>query len=207
MKQSSNHDTSRRKFITSMARVCAAACIFKGNNIALAQTIDKNNDQIKHKFDRKYDQEITYRKFFATRYSEFIKLTKALEKEWGKDKLINFLKKSKEERAFNYGQKQAKKIGDNSLAAYVKQFRPPNYQNTLTHEVVVDTDTAFQMKVTECIWAKTFIDAGMGDVGYAHICYGDYNWTKGFNTKLKMERDKTLMQGHDCCNHRYIMIG
>ena len=190
-----------------MVPVCAAACIFKGNNIALAQTIEKNNEQIKHKFDRKYDQEITYRKFFATRYSEFIKLAKALEKEWGKDKLINFLKKSKEERALNYGQKQAKKIGDTSLAAYVKQFRPPNYQNSLTHEVVEDTDTAFQMKVTECIWAKTFIDAGMGDVGYAHICYGDYNWTKGFNTKLKMERDKTLMQGHDCCNHRYIMIG
>lgn len=206
MNKSDSHDTSRRKFITSVVPVCVAACIFKCNNIAMAQTVDKNDEQIKHKFDRKYDREISYREFYATRYSEFIKLAKALEKEWGKEKLFNFLKKSKEERAFSYGQKQAKKNGDNSLASYVKQFRPPKYQNTLTHEVVEDTNTAFQIKVTECIWAETFLDADMGDVGYAHICFGDYSWTKGFNPKLKMERDKTLMQGHECCNHRYIMI-
>jgi len=28
-----------------------------------------------------------------------------------------------------------------------------------------------------------------------------------FNPKLKMIRSKTLMQGHDCCNHRYVVEG
>jgi hypothetical protein len=59
------------------------------------------------------------------------------------------------------------------------------------------------MRVTKCIWARTFLDAGLGDVGYAHICHGDYAGVRGFNPALEMVRDKTLMQGHDCCNHRY----
>ena len=206
MKQSNSHNASRRKFITSTIPVCAAACLFKSNNIAFAQKVGEKAEQAKHKFDQKMDLELTHSQFFAGRYREFISLSKILIKEWGKDKLINFLKKNTKERSFEYGQNQAKKIGDNSFAAYVKQFRPPNYQNSLTHEIVEDTDTAFQIKVTECIWAKTFLDAGMGDVGYAHICYGDYSWAEGFNPKLKMKRDKTLMQGHDCCNHRYIMM-
>lgn len=207
MKQLHDYDASRRRFMTSIVPVCAAASLVKGNNVLFAQTIGEATEQVKHKFDQKLDQELTYSSYYAIRYKEFIKLAKALEKEWGKDKLIAFLMKNTKERTFQRGQNQAKKLGDNSLAAYVKQFRPPNYQKSLTHEIVEDTDTVFEMKVTECIWAKTFIDAGMGDIGYAHICYGDYSWAEGFNPQMKMERDKTLMQGNDYCNHRYIMSG
>ena len=38
----------------------------------------------------------------------------------------------------------------------------------------------------------------------AALCNMDYSWPTAFNPKFKMERDKTLMQGHDCCNHRYV---
>jgi hypothetical protein len=59
--------------------------------------------------------------------------------------------------------------------------------------------------VTECIWASTFLHAREGDIGFAHVCYGDYAWSRGFNPKIKLVRDKTLMQGHPVCNHRYVM--
>ncbi len=207
MKISHEYDASRRRFITSVVPVCAAACLVNGNSFALAQTDRETTEQTKHKFDQKLEQELTFSKYFAIRYQEFIQLSTALEKEWGKDKLIDFLKKNTKERMFQYGQNQAQKIGDNSMKAYVKQFRPPSYENLLTHEIVEDTDTVFEIKVTECIWAKTFIDAGIGDIGFAHICYGDYSWTEGFNPNMKMDRDKTLMQGQNCCNHRYSMVG
>ena len=48
------------------------------------------------------------------------------------------------------------------------------------------------------------LDAKLGHIGHAHVCYGDYAWARGFNPKIKMVRDKTLMQGHEYCNHRYI---
>jgi len=57
----------------------------------------------------------------------------------------------------------------------------------------------------ECLWAKTFREADAGDIGYAGCCYGDYGMTKSFNPKLKLERNKTLMQGHDCCHFKWSM--
>ena len=43
--------------------------------------------------------------------------------------------------------------------------------------------------------------------GYATVCFADFALPEGFNPKIKLVRDKTLMQGHDCCNHRYEWSG
>ena len=98
-------------------------------------------------------------------------------------------------------------LEDNSFTAFKKRFYSPSYQIVQTHDIVEDTDTVFQMNVTECLVAKIYIDAGAGDIGYAHHCYGDYSGAKGFNSKIKLVRDKTLIQGHDCCNFRYVITG
>ena len=70
-------------------------------------------------------------------------------------------------------------------------------------EVVEDTDAAFEIKVTECLWAQTFRKADAADLGAACICHPDYAAIEAFNPDYEMVRDKTLMEGHDCCNHRY----
>jgi len=55
------------------------------------------------------------------------------------------------------------------------------------------------------VWAKVFRDAGLGgEIGHAALCNMDYHWPPSFNEHIKMERSKTLMQGDDHCNHRYI---
>jgi len=199
---------SRRQFISRVVPVCSVACLGTGNLLAL--TSPKTEAVIqeeKHKFEKEFGRKLTNKQFYAVRYGEFIRFAKALEKEMGKEKLIEFLKKITHERMVKTGQNQAKNSPDNSFKTYVSTFRPPKYKDVLTHEVVEDTDTAFELKVTECIWAKTFLDAKAGDIGFAQICYGDYTWAESFNPKIKMVRDKTLMQGHEICNHRYIWTG
>jgi hypothetical protein len=42
------------------------------------------------------------------------------------------------------------------------------------------------------------------DIGYAVICHPDFASAEGYSTKLRLVRTKTLMQGHDCCNHRWL---
>jgi len=89
----------------------------------------------------------------------------------------------------------------------VAQFRPPRYANSLTHEVVEDTANAFELRVTECLWATVFREAGLdGEIGHAAVCNMDYTWPKAFSANIKMERNRTLMQGHDHCNHRYLKV-
>ncbi|MFH2000078.1 MAG: L-2-amino-thiazoline-4-carboxylic acid hydrolase [Planctomycetota bacterium] len=190
--------TNRRQFLSGIMPVCALAC-FSGSQAVAMQ------EMAKHKFDQELGQALTLRRYFRLQFDEMIKLASALEKEWGKEKTIDFLKRTTQDRMLEYGRKQAKKLNDDSFKTYVDTFRGPAFKDVLTMEIVEDTDTVFELKVTECIWARTFLDADAGEIGFAHVCFGDYFWPKGFNPKISMERDKTLMQGHALCNHRYCL--
>ncbi len=74
-------------------------------------------------------------------------------------------------------------------------------------EILKDTETIFSIRVTECIAAESYLPCKAGDIGYAAVCWGDYTWAAEFKPKIQLIRDKTLMQGHDHCNHQYIWTG
>ncbi len=201
------NELDRRQFLKIMP-ACSLVCLGSGGVWALTQAEKAPSAQeAKHKFDEEMERKLTYRQLVNMEYREFIQLAKALEKEMGKEKLIEFLKKNTYKNMLKYGENHAKRSPDNSFKTYTNTFRPPRYKNVLTAEIVEDTEKAFELKVTECIWASVFHKAEAGDIGYASICYGDYAWPKGFNPKIKMIRDKTLMQGHEYCNHRYVWEG
>jgi hypothetical protein len=207
MKISDLSNPSRRRFITQILPACSM--MFMGGGFGFAQASQKSDPLFqgvkKHKFDNEMDKLLTYRQYMKLRYGEFINILKALSEQFGKDNVIELLKKHDTENTLKYGQNQAKKSVDNNFQTYVSTFRNnPYYDKTLTMEIVEDTETAFEIKVTECIWATTFREAKAGEFGYAAICFGDYAWAQGFNSKIKMIRDKTLMQGDEYCNHRYI---
>jgi hypothetical protein len=199
--------TDRRAFLTKIVPACALTCVgvksvpalvHRGKHAYLQEEV--------HKFDQEFDRKLTYRQMLGARYRDLIDLARALEKEMGKDKMIEFLKKTTTERLLNFGKQQAERMQDNTFDAYVNQFRS-GYDKTLTMEIVEDTEKAFELNVTECIWADTFLRADAGDIGYAWVCWGDYAWAEGFNPKIKLIRDKTLMEGKTCCNHRYVWLG
>ena len=198
-----NSTSSRRSFLTKAVPACALTCVFGKDMFGMMKAVypqDKPKDQ--HMFDEEMDRKLTYRQFMGARYRDSMNLMKALEGEWGKEKTIEFLKNITTKRSTEIGKAQAERSPDTSLNTYVEQFRD-GYKNVLQKEIVEDSEKAFELKVTECIWASTFRDANMGDYGYAWVCWGDYSWAQGFNPKIKMVRDKTLMQGDNCCNHRY----
>ena len=198
----------RRQFISTAIPACSLICLGSSQFLGASPTeTDSIIQEAKHKFDKEFGRKLTNRQFFAIQYREFIELTKAMEKSMGKDKTIEFLKNYTKEKMLVYGQNHAKRSPDNSFRTYVKTFDPVRYQDTLTLEIVENTDTAYELKVTECMWASTFRAAKAGDIGWASVCIGDYTWAEGFNPKIKLVRNKTLMQGNDICNHRYIWTG
>lgn len=188
--------------------ICALSLLGGGGAFAMDPSGKKPSpEEAEHKFDKEFDKPLTYSTLFRVQYSEFMQLAAAVQKEWGQDKFIEFLKNTTTQRMLQYGKAQAKQKGKDDFQSYVAGFRGPQYDKSLTMKIVEDTDTVFELKVTECLWAKTFLDAKLGDIGYAHICFGDYAWAQGYNSKIRMVRDKTLMQGHDYCNHRYLWEG
>jgi hypothetical protein len=93
------------------------------------------------------------------------------------------------------------------LATYLADLKKPGplVQHALTYEIVNDTEKEAELKVTECLWAKTFREANAGDVGYAMICHTDIAGITAFNPKITLARPKLLMQGDDECRFRWTM--
>jgi len=159
-----------------------------------------------HKFDEVRQRELSNRNLVQIQNQALMGLITTLQEEVGDGETIRILNRYSTEVGRQAGQRQAARAGNNEFASFVAQFRPPNFANRLTHEVVEDTETTFEIRVTECIWAQVFRDAGLaGELGHAAVCQMDYHTPVAFNPAIRMERDKTLMQGHDCCNHRYIL--
>jgi hypothetical protein len=134
MRATSDCREGRRQFITSIIPICGAACFLEGGRTASAQVTQEADASPADFFDRTLEEEFTYKRFFAVRYHEFMRLARALEREWGKGELIAFLQKNAEDRRFRTGQTQAQRLEDNSLAAWAKRLRPPAYENLLQYE-------------------------------------------------------------------------
>ncbi len=164
-----------------------------------------------HKFDAELPRKLSMRMAFGMQYgTAFIDYLEFCAKTAGRESVIANLKAYAESGAGPGATDNARRLGGNSFAHLKKLFTPtggPPFGSTLTFTVAEDTDKVHELHVTECLWAQTFLGAKAGDLGYAGICFGDYAFAKAFNPAIEMVRDKTLMQGHDCCNHRYLWKG
>jgi predicted ArsR family transcriptional regulator len=57
--------------------------------------------------------------------------------------------------------------------------------------------------VTKCPVYELAKKTGLYDWMYAFGCATDYLTTREFSPKMGFSRTKTLIQGHDCCDHTY----
>ena len=202
----------RREFLRALLPTGALVCL-GGPFLAPAQEKEKAKPSVqplamKHKF--LVGADVTFEDMFNFAYRDsFIPLMLVLAKAGGREKFVEILKKGSSEAASLGIQNAAKSLPKRDLAAFVTPLKSPDHfwKHVLTFSVVEDSPKVFEVKVTECLWAKTFRGMNAADIGFATICFPDYAAASAFNPKLKMIRTKTLMQGHDCCNHRYVMEG
>jgi len=200
----------RREFLRAVFPAGAFLC-FGASLLSFAQEKEKPKPSaqplaMKHKF--LVDANVTFEDMFNFAYRDsFIPLMLVLAKAGGREKFVEILKKGASEAATLGIQNAAKSLPKRDLAAFVTPLKSPDqfWKHVLTFSIVEDSPKAFEVKVTECLWAKTFRGMNAADIGFATVCFPDYAAASAFNPKLKMIRSKTLMQGHDCCNHRYVM--
>lgn len=135
----------------------------------------------------------------------YIPTMKALAAQIGNEKFIGMLQETTSEIARKgIARRSSPEFDFASLVAGMKSM-PPLYQHALVAEIVEDTAQAFEYNVSQCLWAKMFREEDAAGIGYAAVCYPDFAVASALSPKLKLIRTKTLMQGHDCCNLRYVM--
>ena len=191
---------NRRQFIASVVPVCAFPCLSLATSLAKTQSNDKINsetgiEKFQNDFCRSYEEAWEWRYYYyIDRMEEFAKVL-------GREKLIELIKNGIDE----INRRDVKNDPKFKLSELANSLKNSDYFNSaLNFEIIKLNDVLFEFKVTECLWAKTFHKKNAKDIGYAACCHGDFSNAKALHHQLHIERTKTLMQGFDCCNFRYI---
>ena len=192
---------SRRELFSILPAGAAAclACLGSATCAAAAQEAPPA-----HNWTEK--SEMSWEGVFRFAYQQqFIPYMKAIAAQLGEDKLTAMLRQAADEMVRKgIG---ARPVPDRSMAAWSASLKTlsPVHEHALVYELLEDTPRVFAVRISKCLWAKVFRDSGAANLGYATICYPDFAVASAFNPKMKLVRTKTLMQGDDCCNHRYVM--
>ena len=207
--KASNLASSRRQFLLNI--LPAGTMLYLGCSNLFALPISADNQKAsaeKHKFLE--DSGMSYKQVHELAFRRLlIPILQNLANSTGKDELIEMLMKASSEASVKRGENWAKRVPESDLSTFTANFKKPSrfWEHTCTYEILEYTEKVVEVKYTECICATIFREANASDIGYAAICHGDFAIAQAFNPKIKLTRTKTLMQGNDCCNHRYIWEG
>jgi hypothetical protein len=199
----------RRNFcatVLSMGALGCLACTRKPATPVVSKA--ESLSPTKHKFQE--DSKMPFENAFNFAYAgSFVPILLGLAEEVGREKLVGMLKDVASREWGKHVATLAKTVPMNDLDTFVSNVKKPDHfwSHVLTSTIVEDSKNAFELNITECLWAKTFREANAADIGYACICHPDYAAATAFNPRIRMIRTKTLMQGDDCCNHRYVYDG
>ena len=192
------YHAGRRQFLSSIIPICGLSSF--GCGVWLTPSPCSRGDQEKHKFEREWGH--TYEQAFRWKFEYIIALMKQFSEYLGKDRLLEMLRNAGDE----ISRRNAKNDPNFSFDEWMKGGQA-YFQNMMTREIIERTDKVCEIRVSECLWHKIFKEYDATDIGYAYVCYNDFAAAREAHPKVKLERTKTLMQGHDCCNHRWIWQG
>jgi hypothetical protein len=96
----------------------------------------------------------------------------------------------------NFANKQESK----TLDLFISTVWEPNL-DLFDCTVTKKSENEVQMKVTRCIFAEIAKELGIEKWGFRLYCKDDPHMVAGYNPKMEYKREKTLMEGDDCCDH------
>ncbi len=197
----------RREVLVRILPAGAFACLLCPHALAgMAGQVDGAGPAPENGY--KDRSEMSYEEVFQFAYlNGLIPWMKALGAEVGREKLVAMLARASSSAAVEQMRERLKKNPKNDLTTYTSDVRNPDplFRHAVSFKLVEDTPAAVEAHINGCLWAKTFREADAADIGYACLCQTEFAAVPAFNPKIKLTMSKTLMQGHDCCNPRYVL--
>ena len=109
------------------------------------------------------------------------------------------------EIARKQGRELAEFLGGDDLVTFAENKGPWRKGGALEVEELERTAEAYSFNVTRCKYAEMYRELGYGDLGDIFSCTRDFEFSRGFNPKIKLTRTQTIMQGASHCNFRYTL--
>ena len=163
----------------------------------------------RHKFDHDI-QGISYRQYLKDAYACHITLIRELEGILGQKRTHEIVEKFYTQNTIDSIRNLVENLESpiesiEDFQNLVVKLKESSFsQQTQTDEFGESEPGTFQFCTKECLYAEVFRDLNASDLGLMMLCNGDVTSAEVFHPKLRLERTKTLMQGDDCCDFKYV---
>lgn len=93
--------------------------------------------------------------------------------------------------------------GVTSMAQFIKLYELWTHDGALEIEVLKADDQTFNFDVTRCKYAESYKQMGLGGIGHLMSCNRDGTFCQGYDPRITLERQHTIMAGAPRCTFRY----
>lgn len=208
-KKTSIYMTERRHFLLKGLPVFGMCCFGGLKSLSVVKPAAVGIlDEAQHKFLE--DSGMSYKEIFDFAFKRrFIESMKILSQMLGKEKFLEMLAKASADAAAKATKKQIENLPQTNFAMFVTGTKMLDrfWNHVVTMKPFEETKISYEVRVTECLWSQTFREEDAADIGYATHCHVDYASATAFNPNIRMYRTKTLMEGHDYCDHKWVWEG
>jgi hypothetical protein len=132
-------------------------------------------------------------------------LIKTFANEIGYEKATAIAKEVIREDAILSGKTLAEEYSGNSMAELSKIAKEVwAKDDALEIKMVKETEKELFFDVSHCGYAEIYEKLGVKELGCVLSCLRDFYFLEGFNPKITLQRTKTIMEGGEYCNFRYV---
>lgn len=127
-------------------------------------------------------------------------LLERMDKEAAKAVIADSVRRSALKQAAAFA---AREPEGTSLDSFVDIQKHWTAEDALSVEMIRRDETHFDFNVTRCRYAEMYREMGLGEIGPLLSCNRDGAFCEGYDSRLKMTRTQTIMQGASHCDFRY----
>ncbi len=92
---------------------------------------------------------------------------------------------------------------ETSMITFIELMEMWTRGGALETTVFDANDKEYNFDVTRCRYSEMYREMGLGDIGHLLSCQRDGTFCEGYDSRIKMTRDQTIMQGAPTCTFRF----
>ncbi|MGI9480240.1 MAG: L-2-amino-thiazoline-4-carboxylic acid hydrolase [Hyphomicrobiaceae bacterium] len=93
--------------------------------------------------------------------------------------------------------------GNTSMQTFVDRQSQWTMGGALEIDVKEQSDEVYRFDVKRCRYSEMYREMGLGEIGHLLSCQRDGTFCEGYDTRLKLTRTQTIMQGATHCDFSY----
>jgi hypothetical protein len=132
-----------------------------------------------------------------------IPLIEELEKFLPMEAIHDLLSNQNKREAYLRGKSISANISSKTIDTLFKDVNTWGDDGEMEITFIEKTEKVLSFDVRKCPYQELYKELGIERYGVALSCCRDEAFASGLHEDLKLRRNKTLMEGSDCCDFRY----